>query len=130
MIKLIHKDGKTCRDPYIIKHKGVYYRVFTMDESRICMACSESLEGFKDAEIKTVFMPPEGSEYSKQIWAPELHIIDGKCYIYVTADDGYNPNHRMYVLSNGTDKFCLGMEVEVYIEDVDIITRKTDMRIC
>lgn len=103
MKKLIHKDGQTCRDPYIIKHKGMYYRVFVMDEARVCMASAETLDGLKDAKIKTVFTPPEGSAYSKQMWAPELHIINGKCYIYVAADDGYNPNHRMYVLSNGTD---------------------------
>jgi GH43 family beta-xylosidase len=36
--------------------------------------------------------------YSSEIWAPELHQINGKWYIYVAADDGNNANHRMYVL--------------------------------
>jgi GH43 family beta-xylosidase len=32
------------------------------------------------------------------VWAPELHQIDGQFYIYVAMDDGDNANHRMYVL--------------------------------
>ncbi len=117
MKKLIHKDGQTCRDPYIIKHKGMYYRTFVMDEARVCMACAETLDGLRNAEIKVVFQPPENTEYSKQIWAPELHIIDNICYIYVTADDGFNPNHRMYVLSNGTDNPMAPYEMKGKITD-------------
>lgn len=52
---------------------------------------------------KKVFIPQEGKAYSKQLWAPELHIKDDKCYIHVACDDGENANHRMYVLENGSD---------------------------
>ena len=41
---------------------------------------------------------PPGTNYSQQIWAPELHRIDGKWYIYVAASDGDNSTHRMHVL--------------------------------
>ena len=41
----------------------------------------------------------------------------------------YDFDDRSYTLSNGMDKYTLGMEVEVLIENVDIITRKTDMRL-
>lgn len=48
----------------------------------------------------------------------------------VSSLDGYYEfDEKNYTLSNGFEKFSLGMEVEVVIEDVDIITRKTDMRI-
>ncbi|MBS1814164.1 MAG: glycoside hydrolase family 43 protein [Acidobacteria bacterium] len=40
------------------------------------------------------------SAYSKQLWAPELHRIHGRWYIYVAADDGDNHHHRIYVLEN------------------------------
>ncbi len=46
-----------------------------------------------------------------------------------SLDGYYDFDERNYTLSNGFDRFSLGMEVEVIIEDVDIITRKTDMRI-
>ena len=35
-------------------------------------------------------------------WAPEVHQIDGRWYVYVAADDGDNENHRTYVLSADT----------------------------
>ena len=34
------------------------------------------------------------------IWYPQITRIDGKWYIYVTADDGNTDNHKMYVLVN------------------------------
>ena len=47
---------------------------------------------------KQVYAPPPNTRYSKELWAPELHYIQGEWYIYVAADDGNNANHRMYVL--------------------------------
>ena len=41
----------------------------------------------------------------------------------------YDFDERSFTLSNGTKRYELGMEVEVIVEDVDIITRKTDMRL-
>ena len=47
---------------------------------------------------RKVYTAPANTEYSSEYWAPELHKINGKWYIYVAADDGDNYNHRMYVL--------------------------------
>ena len=47
-----------------------------------------------------VWFPTPGKEYSEEVWAPELHYLNGKWYIYVAADDGNNHNHRMYVLES------------------------------
>lgn len=48
----------------------------------------------------------------------------------VSSLDGYYDfDDSSFTLSNGKEVFSLGMEVEVVIEDVDIITRKTDMRL-
>jgi GH43 family beta-xylosidase len=52
------------------------------------------------AEQKTVWVPPVGKPYSKELWAPELHYLQGKWYMYFAADDGNNKNHRMYVIEN------------------------------
>ena len=48
----------------------------------------------------SVWVPDPESIYSKMLWAPELHLIDGKWYIYVAACDGDNANHRMIVLES------------------------------
>jgi len=49
-----------------------------------------------------VWAPEAGTMHSKELWAPELHYLQGHWYIYVAADDGRNENHRMYVLRGTT----------------------------
>ena len=44
-----------------------------------------------------------GKPFSKNIWAPELHFLQEKWYIYFAADDGQNKNHRMFVLESEND---------------------------
>jgi GH43 family beta-xylosidase len=55
------------------------------------------------APLTTVWTPPIGTLYSNDIWAPELHYLQGKWYFYFAADDGNNNNHRLYVLENASD---------------------------
>ena len=55
------------------------------------------------AESRRVWAPPARGPVSRNIWAPELHQIDGKFYIYFAADNGVNANHRMWVLAAVTD---------------------------
>jgi GH43 family beta-xylosidase len=40
---------------------------------------------------------------SRGLWAPELHRIGGKWFIYYAADNGKNENHRMWVLESSSD---------------------------
>lgn len=103
MRKLIHsKNDFTTRDPYIIKHNNKYYHCYTEDTDSISVSCADSIDDIGKVPGKKVYIPEQNREYSKQLWAPELHIIDGKCYIYVACDDGNNHNHRMYVLENNS----------------------------
>jgi GH43 family beta-xylosidase len=93
-------EEKSSRDPAVIYHNGKYYACFAGKNDSIGVCSSRAPEGLAEAEVKTVFKAPLGTEYSKQLWAPELHVIDGKCYIYVACDNGNNHTHRMYVLGN------------------------------
>jgi GH43 family beta-xylosidase len=43
---------------------------------------------------------PSSGLYSRQLWAPKLHFIRGKWYIYFAADSGSNQSHRLWVLEN------------------------------
>jgi GH43 family beta-xylosidase len=45
-------------------------------------------------------LPPQGKGYSKELWAPELHFINRKWYLYFAADSGRNESHRIWVLEN------------------------------
>lgn len=95
-------NAKT-RDPFIFKKDGLYFHVFSQDGMSISISSSPTIEGLNNAEAKVVYTPLDNEKHSKELWAPELHIIDDKCYIYVACDDGNNYNHRMFVLENGSN---------------------------
>lgn len=88
-------------DPWIIQKDGFYYYTSTSG-SRLIIRKVQNLADLKTSEQKTIWIPPEGKSYSKEIWAPELHFIQGKWYMYFAADDGSNKNHRMYVIENSS----------------------------
>ena len=50
-----------------------------------------------------MWTPPPTGPYSKDIWAPEVHFLKGKWYVYFAADSGKNINHRLYVLENASN---------------------------
>ena len=89
------------RDPSVIFHNGLYYHCFSKGNT-VCICSGQSLEDIDTAEVHIVFTADK-EEYAHEIWAPELHIINNKCYIYVAMDDGHNENHRMYVLENNSN---------------------------
>lgn len=86
-------------DPFSTYSDGYYYYTHTKG-NKLVLWKTRNLADLKNAEQKTVWTAPEGGKYSKNIWAPEFHIIDGKWYVYFAADDGDNANHRTYVLEN------------------------------
>lgn len=96
---LCNSQGTQSRDPAITKHNGKYYWIYA-HESRLYIMEAERIEDFQTGVAKLVWTP-EREEYAHEVWAPELHVVDDVCYIYVACDDGDNFNHRMYVLSNG-----------------------------
>lgn len=88
-------------DPWSIYKDGYYYYTNTLGD-RIDIWKTTSLADLKTAQRKTIWTPPAGTSYSKEIWAPEIHFIQGKWYVYFAADDGKNDNHRLYVLENAS----------------------------
>jgi GH43 family beta-xylosidase len=53
-----------------------------------------------------VWKAPDTGPASREVWAPELHLLDGRWYIYFAASDGHNKDHRAWVLqSAGSDPF-------------------------
>ncbi len=63
---------------------------------------TKNIADLENAEKKVVWTPPATGPYSKELWAPELHFLDGKWYIYFAADEGHNENHRIYVVENAS----------------------------
>ena len=84
-------------DPFSVYVDGYYYYTHTMG-NRVVLWKTKNLANLREAESKTIWTPPQGSKYSKNVWAPEIHYINNTWYVYVAADNGTNENHRMYVL--------------------------------
>lgn len=71
-------------DPYVYRHTDGYY-YFTASVpayDRIVLRRSETLYGLKDAEEVTIWVKHESGIMSEHIWAPELHYLQGKWYVY------------------------------------------------
>lgn len=89
-------------DPYSTYNNGYYYYTNT-EQNKLVLWKIRSLANISAAEKKEIWIPPVGTAYSHAIWAPEIHKIEGKWYMYFAADDGNNKNHRMYVLENTSE---------------------------
>ncbi len=102
------KSGAAAADPYMTLHNGWYYLSFTTGGS-VDVWASRSMVDWSNARKKTLWRKPETGAMSRDIWAPEIHFLDGKWYAYFTAtDDAPNndPRRRTYVLeSDGDDIF-------------------------
>ena len=76
-------------DPYVYRHTdGNYYFTASIPAyDRIVLRRSETLAGLKDAEEVTVWEKHKEGIMSEHIWAPELHYLDDKWYIYFAGGD-------------------------------------------
>lgn len=93
-------------DPHVTRTAdGTYYFIATVPEyDRIEMRKAESINAIKDAEPVVVWQKHESGPMSEHIWAPELHRIDGKWYIYFAASEADDKwKLRMYALSNPSE---------------------------
>ena len=86
-------------DPFVVLFEGKYYYVYSCKDRVVQVSVADSIDKL-NREGKTVFAPEDGLEYSRELWAPEIHYINGDWYLYVAADNGDNNNHRMYVLKS------------------------------
>ena len=94
-------------DPYVVKgDDGKYYFTASVPAyDRIVLRASDTLPGLKEAPEKTVWTKHESGPMSHHIWAPELHFLFGKWYIYFAGGERDAIwNIRPYVLEcDGSD---------------------------
>ncbi len=84
-------------DPWVIASGGEYYLTMTTG-SNVTIWRSSALTDIAQGASRVVWHPPAGWA---DIWAPELHQINGRWYVYFAADQGgKNATHRMYVLES------------------------------
>ncbi|MDQ2793929.1 MAG: glycoside hydrolase family 43 protein [Bacteroidota bacterium] len=88
-------------DPWTIYHGGYYYYTHTTG-TNITLWKTRSLANLATAEHRVVWTPPATGPNAHEIWAPELHYLRGKWYLYYAADAGDNSGHRLWVLENAS----------------------------
>lgn len=97
---------------------GYYYFTASVPEyDRIEVRRSRTIQGLAQGEVSVAWRKYETGPMSANIWAPEIHFIDGKWYIYFAAarttetQDGLF-DHRMFVLENASANPLEGEWVE------------------
>ncbi len=86
-------------DPWVLQTGGWYYYMNTTGRD-LTLWRTHNLADLGTAEKKIIFTPPTGTGYAKEIWAPEIHRLDNKFYVYFAADSARNLSHRIWVIEN------------------------------
>lgn len=90
-------------DAFVYRHTdGNYYFTATVPNwDYLELRRATTIEGLRTAEPKTIWKRHEHGPMGGFIWAPEIHFIDGKWFIYFSAGNAENKwKIRLYVLEN------------------------------
>jgi GH43 family beta-xylosidase len=104
-------------DPSVVFHDGWYYYCKSLCDNAIGVARAARLQDIGRAPMVTVWRPPAGTQWSEQVWAPELQRVRGRWVIYFAASDGHNHNHRMYALESSGDDLQQGWRLHGKVAD-------------
>ena len=76
-------------DPYVYLHTdGWYYFTASVPAyDAIILRRAKTLAGLADAEEKVIWTKHKSGPMSKHIWAPELHYLFGKWYVYFAGGE-------------------------------------------
>lgn len=87
-------------DPFVCYYDGMYYFTGTIPQyDCIELRCAKSLNKLAFANGRIIWKKHEKGKMGSHIWAPEIHYINRKWYIYFTAGEAENIwNIRPYAL--------------------------------
>ncbi len=75
-------------DPYVLYENGWYYFTASVPAyDSVVLRRARTLEELPDAEEKVLWVKHESGIMSEHVWAPEIHFLFGKWYIYYAASD-------------------------------------------
>lgn len=75
-------------DPYVYHKDGYYYFTGSMPKyDMITLRRCNNLHGLANAEETIIWKKHESGPMSENVWAPELHYLDGKWYVYFAAGE-------------------------------------------
>ena len=87
-------------DPWVIRDplQPRYLWCLSDGNRAIAIHTSDSLTSLGTRHI--VWRARGNGPCSRELWAPELHFLDGRWYVYFAASDGRNENHLTWVLKS------------------------------
>ncbi|MFG0332971.1 MAG: family 43 glycosylhydrolase, partial [Maioricimonas sp. JB049] len=90
-------------DPWVVRDPNGdrYLWCFSEGNRGIAIHTSRSLTGLGTKHV--VWRAPATGSCSQEVWAPELHFLDGRWHVYFAASDGRNENHLAWVLRSASD---------------------------
>ncbi|WP_415209070.1 family 43 glycosylhydrolase [Rudaea sp.] len=91
-------------DPWATQRNGTYYYTHTLGD-RIALWKTTDMTQLGKAQPTVVWRAPPQGPNSASIWAPELHFLDGRWYLYYSAADKMHDDdaHRyVFVLENAS----------------------------
>jgi GH43 family beta-xylosidase len=89
-------------DPWVIQKDGFYYYMQTTGNNLVLRKTAKMSE-LGSAVSTTIWTPKATGPTSHDIWAPEIHFLDGKWYVYFTAGPGNCcGGQRLWVLENAS----------------------------
>ena len=89
-------------DPWLTTDGNRWYFLCTRGD-RLELICADAPNRIGEGEARVVWTPPATGSGSVELWAPELHRIDGRWIIYYAASDGTgDAGRRMHAV------VCLG----------------------
>ncbi|KAK1710833.1 family 43 glycosyl hydrolase [Colletotrichum lupini] len=100
-------------DPFLTYSGDGYYYLLSTTWSTVEIARSTTIEGLKTATKKVVYSSADASRCCN-VWAPEVHWLGNRWYIYFTAGGSANlDNQRMHVLRGriGPDEWAIDASV-------------------
>jgi GH43 family beta-xylosidase len=62
---------------WVIRNEGYYYMTYTTNDN-VSLLRIRVLMDWDNAESKPLFQPPQGMDYSTDLWGPEIHQFDDK----------------------------------------------------
>jgi len=97
-------------DPWVVRYADHYYYTDTQGE-RVTVWKTREMTRLAQAPAATVWRAPRSGPGSASIWAPELHRIGGRWYLYYAASEADHDDdaHRhVFVLENASPDPTVG----------------------
>lgn len=110
-------------DPWVIQKDSFYYYMHTLG-NRIELRKTRSMSRLERAKSKVIWTPPAVGPNSHHLWAPELHHLNDKWYIYYSAGPSVETGfQKLFVLENSSPDPMEGEwidkgQIADYVEDI------------